>query len=214
MDVTPVRLGETDRTLNCACLMLLRVCAPVAVADLAAALDEEEAALEPLMAQYERLGRMKRDGATVVASLGVSVVPSEFEIRFGTRRLWAWCAKTALGIVGALGVPGVITGLSPVSRSPLTVTVDGAGQVSEGLVVFWPDDSVCDSCGSAEREYCPIFRLLEDEPTARSWARDMGYSGEVLSTREATARATAYYAPILDLDGRGRELTTIGGTGG
>lgn len=203
----PVALGQTDRTLNAACRMLLRAAAPIRVADLAAVLDEEPAALAPLIAEYCRRGRMKCDDDRVVASLGLSAVPSDFEIRFGNRQMWAWCAKSALGLVSALGLGGLVSGRSPLTGSALTVTVDRSGRASDGLAVFWPADTVRDSCGSAELEYCPAFVMLENLRAARSWARQRGFPGEALTTEEAVARAAEYWAPVLDLTGQGSDLS-------
>lgn len=202
MDVTPVGLGETDRTLNVACRMLLDADAPIAVAELAAALGEPEAAVAALVADYEKLGRMKLDGSEVVASLGLSAVPDEYEIRSGTHRMWAWCAKSGLGVVSVLGQPGSVCGRSPASGMPLTVTFDGSGRFSEALVVFWPDEEFRDSCGSAKRDYCPAFAFLEDPQTARSWASSRGFSGEALTMTEAVFRSTAYWLPILGASDR------------
>jgi hypothetical protein len=195
--MTPVGLGETDRTLNVACRMLVEAEAPIGTAALAAELGEPEAAVAALVADYEKLGRMKRDGSEVVASLGLSAVPDEYEIRSGTRRMWAWCAKSGVGVVSVLGRPGSVSGRSPASGMPLTVTFDGSGRFSEDLVVFWPDDTFRASCGSAKRDYCPAFALLDDQPTAQSWASSRGFSGEVLIMTEAVSRATAYWLPIL-----------------
>lgn len=195
--MTPVGLGETDRTLDVACRMLMEADAPIGTAALAAELGEPEAAVAAVVADYEKLGRMKTNGSEVVASLGLSAVPDEYEIRSGTRRMWAWCAKSGVGVVSVLGRPGSVSGRSPASGMPLTVTFDGSGRFSEDLVVFWPDDTFRASCGSAKRDYCPAFAILEDQPTARSWASSRGFSGEVLSMTEAVSRATAYWLPIL-----------------
>jgi hypothetical protein len=200
--MTPVGLGETDRTLNVACRLLLEACASIGVAELAAALGEPETTVLPLVAEYEKLGRMKHAGSHVVAALGLSAVPDEYEIWSGTRHMWAWCAKSGLGVVSVLGQPGSVSGLSPASGTRLTVTFDGAGRFSDGLAVFWPDDTYRESCGSAKVDYCPAFAILEDEPTARSWASSRGFSGEVLTMAEAVSRATAYYNPILDTSER------------
>jgi hypothetical protein len=202
-----VALGQTDRTLDVACRMLLRAGGPIAVSDLAAELQEDPAPLRSLIAEYARRGRLTCDDDTVIASLGLSAVPSDYEIRFGTGQMWAWCAKSALGLVSALGLGGLVIGRSPVTGAPVTVTVDRSGRVSGGLACFWPADTLRDSCGSAELEYCPAFVILESLPAARSWARQRGFPGEALTIEEAAARSAAYWVPILDLTGHGSDLT-------
>lgn len=203
---TPVDITQTDHTLDTASRMLLRDCAPVRVADLAASLGETPAALEPLLAGYEHRGRLKRDGDAVVASLGVSALPSEYQMWFGERRMWAWCAKTALGVVSALGLGGRVAGRSPLTGAELSVTIDGAAHTGSSLVMFWPADTMRASCGSAELEYCPSLALFEDAQAAWTWAHQRGFPGEVVTLREAVSRSREYWAPILDLQGHGSDL--------
>jgi len=209
-----VRLGETDAMLNQACRMLLRAGpgAGVPVTDLAAGLGTEPAALEPLIAEYERRGRMKRDGGRIVAALGLSAVPSEYEIRLGQVRMWAWCAKSGLGIVGAVGAGGLVAGRSPLTGTPVSVAFTGQGDEHEAdaaLAVFWPADTMRDTCGSAETDYCPAFAMLETAQAAVDWAGQQGFPGEVLSAKEAVTRAVTYYAPVVDLSGQGSDLGAL-----
>jgi hypothetical protein len=207
-----VRLGETDAMLNQACRMLLRVGAAIRVADLAAGLGTDPAALEPLIAEYERRGRMKRDGGMIIAALGLSAVPSEYEVSFGRRRMWAWCAKSALGLVSALRLGGEVAGRCPATGVPVSVAFPGDGvghQADAALAVFWPADTMRDTCGSAETDYCPAFAILENAQAAADWAERQGFPGEVLTTKEAVTRAATYYAPVVDLSGLGGDLTLL-----
>lgn len=204
MDVRAVSIGETDRTLDMVSRMLLEAGQPVGVTELAVALGEPEADVAALIADYDKLGRVKLDGSSVVASLGLSAVPDEYEIRSSARRMWAWCAKSGLGVVSALGQPGSVRGLSPASGKPLTVTFGSSGRFTEDLVVFWPDETYRDSCGSAKRDYCPAFALVEDEPTATAWASSRGFSGEVLTMAEAVSRGTDFWLSVLGRRDRSR----------
>jgi alkylmercury lyase len=210
--ITPVRIGDKDATLNAACRMLLRTGAPVPIARLAAEVGEDPADIAALVADYERLGRMRRDGDRVVAAIGVSVIPSDFEIVAGQRHMWAWCAKTGLGVVAALGLGGRVASRSPASGAPVTVEFTGQAPHPSTLVVFWPDDSFRDSCASAAEDYCPSLAIFESADAARGWAEQRNVAGEVLPVEIAANRASEHYSEVLDLTGQGSDLAA--GLGG
>ena len=211
-------LDERDETLDAACRMLLRTGAPVPLAALAAELGVGPAAVEAAVAGQERRGRVGRDATgAIVASAGISVVPSDYELRIGDDAAssawvgWAWCAKTALGVLGAVGIGGSTATRSLASGTEVRSRFDGAVPTDPRLAVFWPSDEFRDSCGSAAEEYCPSFSLFESVEAGRRWAATGGISGEVVPVREATERAVLRWAASLDLGGRGRDLATAWG---
>jgi hypothetical protein len=202
-------LDEPEPALDAACRLLLSTGAPTTVDAVAAesGLSVEDAGRA--LAAQERRGRLGRlpDGR-IVASAGVSVVPSEYEVRVGQRQFWAWCAKTALGVVGAVGIGGSILSRSPLTGRELRAEFAGGSPVTEQLWVFWPSTDFRDSCASATDEYCSVFTMFESAEAARTWVAARQLPGEVLPVKDAAVRARARWVTSLDLPGRGRSLPT------
>lgn len=202
-------LDEPDLVLDTSCRMLLRTRRPLAVPDLAAALGREVVAVERDIADHERRGRMARDGdGLLVASAGVSVVPSDYDIHLGELRIWGLCAKTALGVVAALGVDATIDSRSPMTGVALRTEFVGSRVVPAEHAVFWPSDEFRDMCGSAAADYCPTFSIFEDEPTAAAWVERGGVPGTILPVAVAAERAAVRWRASLDMAGEGMRLAT------
>lgn len=205
---SPLALDQPDEVLDAACRLLMETNTPVSVEELARVLGRDAEAVAGALREHEQRGRVGWGGdGRVVASAGVSVVPSEYELRLGARVLWAWCAKTALGVVSALGMGGQIRWRSPYSGAELSVDFDGSHPADTGLAVFWPSDTFRDSCGSAAEDYCPSFSMFENEAAGRAWARTGGVPGEVIGVEEAISRASVRWRHSLDVTGYGRHLT-------
>lgn len=206
----PPPLDQPDEVLDTACRLLLLSNAPLPIDELAEALGTDPGRVEQAVTEHERRGRIGRDAqGAIVASAGVSIVPSEYELRVGARVLWAWCAKTALGVMSALGMDGVILSRSPHSGTDLRTEFTGSRPVGTDAVVYWPSDGFRDSCGSAAADYCPSFCLFENARAARAWAEASQVPGEVLALDEATDRAAVRWRQSLDLAGQGRQLRSV-----
>jgi alkylmercury lyase len=179
--------------------MLLETGVPVTRAGLVADLGLDAAEVDTAVADLECRGLIRRDEGSgdVVGSLGLSAVPSRDEILVDGRRLWTWCAKTSLGVLGALGRGGLIVSRSPVSGRELRQAFDGAQPQATGFVVYWPDLEFSDSCSSAVDDLCPNINLFEDAEAADRWARESGVPGEVLSVEDATVRAVEKWGPLV-----------------
>ncbi|MEW9548341.1 organomercurial lyase [Nonomuraea sp. NPDC050783] len=193
--------------LDVACRALLTTGAPLSVQALATAMGTDPATAEREVGAQEERGRMTRgaDGR-IVASAGISVVPSDYELHVGARVLWAWCANTALGVMSALALGGEVVSHCPASGARLRTVFDGPLPREEGRAVHWPSDSFRRTCGSLSAEYCPTFALFESAAAARAWTRARDVPGEVLPVREATERAAVRWRESLDLGGEGRHL--------
>jgi alkylmercury lyase-like protein len=207
---SPPALDQPDEVLDTACRALMRTNAAVPVDELARLLDRDVDSVTDALREHEQRGRIGwgTDGR-VVASAGVSVVPSEYELRLGARVLWAWCAKTALGVVSALGMGGQIRWRSPYTGDELSVDFDGSRPRNTDLAVFWPSDTFRDSCGSAAEDYCPSFSMFENAAAGQAWAGTRGVPGEVVGVEEAIARASVRWRHSLDVTGAGRDLTSV-----
>jgi hypothetical protein len=203
-------LDQPDEVLDTACRILMTTDAPLAVDELAAALGRDPATIAQAVTEHERRGRIGRDGdGRIVASAGVSIVPSEYELHVGARQLWAWCAKTALGVMSALDMGGQIRSRSPQGGAELRLDFHGSRPDRTDYVVFWPSDGFRDSCGSAAEDYCPSFSMFQDAAAAADWARQSKVPGEVLSVEAATERAAVRWRASLDITGQGRNLASV-----
>jgi hypothetical protein len=201
-------LDEPDDCLDTACQLLLTRDAPVSIGQLADELGAGQASVAQVVADHERRGRIGRDTAgMIVASAGVSVVPSAYELHVAARVLWAWCAKTALGVTSALGLGGVILSRSPYSGARLRTCFTGIRPVAgTSGAVLWPSDTFRDSCGSAAANYCPAFSLFESAEAARAWAAENQVPGEILTVEEATGKAAQRWLRSLDIAVKGPRL--------
>jgi hypothetical protein len=198
---TALPLGQMDAVLDAACRLLLLRGEPVPVPDVAAEVGDDLATVEAVFAGHVGRGRVAMADGAVVASAGVSVVPSDYEMRLGARRFWAWCAKTALGVAGALPVDGTIVSNDPVTGSELRTEFVDRRPAPSSYAAFWPTEDFRESCQSAAGEYCLTLNLFETAEVAKDWAQRAGVPGEVLGVDEATARASGRW---LETFGIGR----------
>jgi alkylmercury lyase len=179
-----------DEVMAAAFRSLLRDERPPSADDLAAELgrdaDEVEAALDELV----RRGRIRRDErGRILASAGLSVVPTEHEVSLPGRTVWTWCAKVALGVLGSVGSGGRVLSQCPQTGRRLRLDFDGPQPRSSDLAVFWPSRDFTDSCQSAVEQLCPNINFFESEAAAETWTAARGVPGEVLSVEEAVVRA-------------------------
>jgi alkylmercury lyase len=157
---------------------------------LAATTGLDLASVEQSLAALERQGEVKRDECGCVHGVfGLSVVPTEHELEVGGRRRWAWCAKTALGTVGALRLGGFVRSRCPVTGRTLELRFEQAGPAASDWVVLWPDERFSSGCSSAAEELCPNINFFASHDVAQTWADERGVTGEILGVAEATARA-------------------------
>jgi hypothetical protein len=178
--------------------LLLETGEPVRAATLADELGCGAGDIAQAMENLEDQGLIRRDEAgSIVGSYGLSVVPSQDQIQVRDRQFWTWCAKTSLGVVGALG-GGTIVSRCPVSGRQLLLTFDGPEPPADtGLAVFWPSSQFTSCCKSTVEEVCPNINFFASAALARSWAASSGVPGEVLSVQEATARSVGRWAELL-----------------
>lgn len=177
---------------------LLDTRAPVAVDALARALECDAARARAAVAELERRGLARTDGSgDVVGAYGLSVVPSRDEIEVEGRRYWTWCAKTSLGILGAIGRGGEIASTDPASGRGLRLSFEGSRPASSNLAVFWPSEEMRSSCSSIVDDFCPNISFFEDAAAAKRWAAANDVPGEVLSVEEATERAAGQWRPLM-----------------
>ncbi|HXM57468.1 MAG TPA: organomercurial lyase [Candidatus Dormibacteraeota bacterium] len=154
---------------------------PVPVAALASALGCDEGAVRAEIEALEERGALRRAGGSVVATAGLSVVPTRHEIRVDGKRLWTWCAYDMFGILGALGHGGVAISASPVSGRVLEVPFEGAVPADTGMAVFIAESA---GCKSIVDDWCPLNNLFEDAATARRWAAERGVEGTAFGVVE------------------------------
>lgn len=193
-------LVRPDGTLDAACQLLLGSGEPLPVPELAAALGQDEQTVLEAVEGFERAGRMRRgsDGR-LVAATGVSVVPAEYELRIGKLLRWTWCAKTGLGVLGALAAGGTLATRCPVTGEVVTVVFDGGDPRPSPAAVLWPSESFQRGCSSAAGELCATFTLFSGAAGAAGWAAERGLDAEVLTVAEATGRSVARYRHSLGL---------------
>jgi Alkylmercury lyase len=200
-------LTRRDDALERACQLLLGTGEPVPVEALAAELGQPLQMVAETVERFERAGRVRRGAAgRIVASCGVSVVPADYVLVVGPRARWAWCAKTGLGVLGALGAGGQLSTRCPATGSNLTVRFTAGQAEPSELVVLWPSEGFQRGCQSAVDELCTTLSLFASGHAAREWAQARGVDGEVLTVAEATGRAAPRYRDVLGLPRTREEL--------
>lgn len=193
-------LSRPDDTLDNALQLLFTTQRPVPVAVLAERLGQDEAVLNAALDGFERTGRLRRDTAgMIVAGAGVSVVPSDFELSVGSRTCWAWCAKTGLGVLGALAAGGTLATSAPDNGERLVVEFDGGIPRATGYAVLWPTARYQSGCSSAADELCGTFLLFGSAANAAQWAGRYQLDVETITVAAATERSTSRYTHSLGL---------------
>jgi Alkylmercury lyase len=178
--------------------LLLETGEPVRAAALADELACSPGEIAPAIEQLVSQGLIRQDEAgSIVGSYGLSVVPSQDRIWVRERQFWTWCAKTSLGVVGALG-GGSVASRCPVTGRELRLTFNGPEPpAGTGLAVFWPGTEFTSCCKSTVEDVCPNINFFESAATAQAWAASSGVPGEVLSVEEATRRSVGRWAELL-----------------
>jgi hypothetical protein len=156
------------------------------------------ARLDPILVEEEQRGSLRRDDSgTVVVCGGISLAPTHHRITFGGKRRFTCCAYDALGILGALGTDGEIDSVSPETGTPIRVRfLGGRPQEPEG-VLFFADDSCCES---TLEDWCQNVNLFEDDTSAMRWSARSGVAGRVLGLEEATEMGARAWSRLLDAD--------------
>jgi len=203
-------LVRPDDTLDLACQLLFATGRPVTLDELAAQLGQRPAAVVEAVERFEAVGRVRRNAeGQIIASYGISVVPGDYELRIGERLRWVACAKTGLGVLGALAGGGTLATRCPQTGEPVRVEFDGGTPRPSGSAVLWPSEVFQSSCQSAAGQLCATFSLFRDARAAHEWAAARGVDAEVLDPREATSRTVARYRHSLGVP-QNRE-TLLGG---
>lgn len=171
---------------------------PVAPTTIAAQLEWPLERVETEIRTLEGKGLIQRDArGEIVGAVGLSVVPSSNEISVNGRSFWVWCARTAVGVLAALGQGGEVRSRSPQSGRELRLAFEGARPQPTEMVVFWPGAEMESSCGSAVDELCTNINFFENREAAQSWAAASGARGDVLSIEEAIARSVGKWTPLV-----------------
>jgi hypothetical protein len=191
-----------DEAMAVAYRALLRDARPVPVADLAAELGCEVSELAETIDVLERKGRVRRDDeGRILASEGLSVVPTEHAVSLGDRTVWTWCAKVALGVAGTAGPEGRIESRCAETERPVRLDFEGGRPASSDVAVFWPSSDFTSSCQSAVEDLCPNINFFESSSAAAAWTSTRNVPGEVLPVEEATKRAVAWATELTLLAG-------------
>jgi hypothetical protein len=193
-------LTRPDATLDVACQLLFASGEPLTVHGLAAELGQPPDVVAEAVDGFERVGRIRRgEDGRIVAAAGISVVPSDYELRLGGLLRWTWCAKTGLGVLGALAAGGTLSTRCAATGDTVTVTFDGGAPLPTAAAVLWPSERFQSSCQSAADELCATFSLFAGAEAARGWAVARGLDAEVLGVGEATGRTVDRYRYSLGL---------------
>jgi hypothetical protein len=193
-------LSRPDDTLSLALRLLLVEGRPIPLSRLADGPGRDLDTVRVTIERFEELGRVRRgDDGAVVASAGLSAVPSDYALAVGPRRCWTWCAKTGLGILGALAAGGTLATAAPDTGERLVVEFDEGNPRATRHAVLWPSEQFQRGCSSAADQLCITFSLFGDADEATAWARKHGFDAEVITVAEATARSVSLYRHSLGL---------------
>ncbi len=179
--------------------LLLETGKPVGADALSAELGSPAAEVAAAIEQLESQGVIRRDlRGAIVGSYGLSVVPSQDEIQVEGRQFWTWCAKTSLGVLGAIGAGGTVVAHCPVSGRQIVLNFRGAEPpAGTDFAVFWPSTEFTSCCKKTVDEVCPNINFFENQATAEAWAAKSGVPGEILSVEEATRRSVGRWADLF-----------------
>lgn len=191
-------LSRPHPLLDRAMQLLLVEGRPLLVPRLADDLGQDRDAVEESVVEFQKMGRLRLDTRdSIIASGGVSVVPADYEVHLAGRRFWAWCAKTGLGVLGALAAGGVLTTRAVDTGERIAVEFDGPDPLPTRCAVLWPTERVQRGCSSAAEELCATYLLFACAADATSWAHTHNLDAEILTVPEATRRSVPRYRHSL-----------------
>ena len=118
-------MSADERKVRSEAFRLLLGGAAVGLDELAANTAMARGTVEALVAKLEVQGLVRRDRKrnVVVASWGVSVVPTNFRMSFDGIQLYGWCAEDVIGIPGALGKSAVAESTCVECGAPVRVDI-------------------------------------------------------------------------------------------
>ena len=182
--------------------LLLAHARPIAPDELATAADSSTDRVQALLAELDRAGRIRRDGAgRVVGAAGLSVIPDRHQIQLDGRRFWTWCAYDILGIFAALAANGRAVSPSPDGSTVVVVFERGRPQKQHSAVLFRPDDDLLAGCENVYEEWCPNSNLFLSRRQAMTWAGERGIPGRVMGLEEASELGTRDWADVVQREG-------------
>jgi alkylmercury lyase len=194
--------GDSEALIRAAAFRLLLAHArPIEPDELATATDSRTDRVQALLAELDRAGRIRRDGAgRVVGAAGLSVIPDRHQIQIDGRRFWTWCAYDILGIFAALAANGRAVSPSPDGSMVVVVFERGRPQ-KHSAVLFRPDDDLLACCENVYEEWCPNSNLFLGRRQAITWADERGIPGRVMGLDEASELGARDWADVVQRQG-------------
>jgi len=191
--------GDSEALIRAAAFRLLLAHArPIEPDELATATDSRTDRVQALLAELDRAGRIRRDGAgRVVGAAGLSVIPDRHQIQIDGRRFWTWCAYDILGIFGVTGATGQAVSPSPPDRRPIALHFTRGRPDKHGAVLFRPDENLMMSCENVYEQWCPNSNLFASRELAEQWADQQSLPGRVLDLDEASDLATEAWRDVV-----------------
>ncbi|WP_052422772.1 organomercurial lyase [Nonomuraea candida] len=199
----PITLAPRQAALRRAAFhLLLRAPDPVSPQRLAAELGQDLDTVVADLDLLDRVGRIRRTpGGDVLASLGLTLLPTRHRIAVGTTERHTWCALDALGILGALATDGWIDSEPPCGGGRIHIDVRGGVPMGhpESYVLFIAEQT---PVASVVDQWCPLVNFFPDSESARAWATGTGAGGRTLGLTEAAQYATRLWRPLIDVAAR------------
>lgn len=134
------------------------------------------------------------ESGRVVASDGLSVVPTGHRLVLDGVALFTWCAIDVVGIPAALGADAVASTTCPQCRCPLELRFRKGEPEGVEELVAWAPASVC---SNIVEEFCPQANLFCSAEHLEAWRAQAGSpQGEVLSVEEAIEAGRKVWEPL------------------
>ena len=192
-----------DAPLALALLRELASGEPVSVAQLARAVDRDEA---DIAGTLDRWPNVHRDGqARVVAFGGLSVTPTRHRFEVAGRRLYTWCAWDTLFLPALLGQEARVESTCAVTgtEAQLTVGPDGVQAAQPGsLQVSFPVPATTVT-SDITTSFCCHVHFLAGQDAAEAWLAEH-QGGVTLSLEDAAELGRLATQPLLVATSRGK----------
>jgi alkylmercury lyase len=148
---------------------------------------------------------VERDADGRVTGLGMALNPTPHRVQAGGRRLYAWCAADALGMLPGIGRSVQISSQCPQTGQPVTVTAGPDGvrdiQLPQAVVSAVITGDPDDICGSV----CDPGRFFASPDAAAGWAASILTACCSLSPTPSTTPASSCGTSSQGCDHRGRK---------
>lgn len=136
------------------------------------------------------------ESGSVTGSHGLSLVPSDHEVRFDVGGRYVWCAVDAVGIPAAMGVDAEVTSRCFRCGEPVTLTIRKGEPKALAADPPLIGMGVAGSTGKVNEDLCPMINFFCSREHAEAWAA-AAQQANIIDVRQAAEMGRTLWADVV-----------------